>query len=289
MNFYSPLRYPGGKNKISNFVKDILLENQLYGCEYMEPFAGGACVGLSLLFAELVSKIHINDIDRSIYAFWYSVLYETDYFCKLVWDTPVTIDEWDKQKKIQDNKTNESYIDLGFSTFFLNRSNRSGILNGGMIGGRSQAGRWKIDARYNKKNLVDRINKIALFQNRINLYNLDAKEFVTIANSQIGENNKSFIYFDPPYYEKGDALYTNSFKHVDHQVLADFIHSLDSDWILTYDYVDPIIEMYKKNKKRKLYLNYTAAKKRKGTEVLFASNKLKIPDGFYSSIKVMDF
>ena len=154
MNFYSPLRYPGGKGKVADYFKQIFRENFLYDGIYVEPYAGGASVALSLLFNEYASKIIINDIDRSIFSFWHSVLNNTDELCKLIFDTPVTVDNWEIQRHVQKNKHQQNLLEVGFSTFYLNRTNRSGIISAGIIGGRQQTGEWKIDARFNKKNLI---------------------------------------------------------------------------------------------------------------------------------------
>lgn len=287
MSFYSPLRYPGGKNKISNFVKDIIVTNNLSECSYIEPFAGGASVGLFLLFSEIVSDIYINDVDKSIYSFWYSVLNNTDGLCKLINDTKVNLLEWNKQKEIQNKKDKSDLLILGFSTFFLNRTNRSGIINGGMIGGREQSGKWKIDVRFNKEELIKRIKKIALYSNRIHIYNLDAQDFVSCVDNKI--KNNSFIYFDPPYYKKGNVLYTNSFTHEKHQKLAEYIHLLRSNWILTYDNVPEILKLYRNDNKMNLYFSYTAAEKKEGSEIFISSSNLIIPKRDYSAIKLKDF
>jgi DNA adenine methylase len=150
MDFYSPLRYPGGKGKIANYFKRIFKDNLLYDGIYVEPYGGGCSVALALLYNEYASKVIINDLDRSIFAFWHSVLEETDELCKLIYDTPVTIENWEIQKQIQKNKEQHDLLDVGFSTFFVNRTNRSGIISAGVIGGRKQEGKWKLDARYNR-------------------------------------------------------------------------------------------------------------------------------------------
>ena len=165
--FVSPLRYPGGKLKVVDYIKKIFEENNLYDGVYIEPYAGGASVALSLLFSEYAQIIKINDIDRSIYAFWYSVLNEPEAFCRLINDTPVNMDEWHAQHIVQEHKEEEELLSLGFSTFFLNRTNRSGILSAGVIGGKNQTGNFKIDARYNKKDLIERIETIADYSERI--------------------------------------------------------------------------------------------------------------------------
>lgn len=280
----SPLRYPGGKKKLATFITDAVIENDIQGGTYVEPFVGGAGVALHLLFREYVNDIIINDIDRSIYAFWFSILNHTDDLCKLISDTPVTIEEWEKQKLIQSQKDEVDLLSLGFSTFFLNRTNRSGIINGGIIGGKNQSGKWKMDARYNKKDLIKRIQKIALYKSRIQLYNKDAIDFVNTISPIL--NDRALIYFDPPYYNQGSALYSNHYTHADHEELSRFIQGLKCKWILTYDYTPNIIGMYRNVEKRLLILNYTAAKKTKGNEMIAFSNGFTVPEGKYSAITI---
>jgi len=284
MRFLSPLRYPGGKRKIAEFMKDTIVQNEMIGGTYVEPFVGGASVALFLLLNSYVDKIIINDIDRSIYAFWFCVINETDRLCNKIRETEVTVDEWKKQKDLQNSKETADLFDLAFSTFFLNRTNRSGVLNGGMIGGKNQVGKWKIDARYNKEKLIRRIERIASYKNNIYIYCEDSIKFINNISETI--DDKTLIYFDPPYYNKGSTLYVNHFTHQDHRKLAEFIQNLDCKWVLTYDYTPEIIEMYKNTKMKKLYLDYTAATRIKGVEMLAFSNTLLVPTEHYTNIKI---
>jgi DNA adenine methylase len=151
---FTPLRYPGGKAKLAEYIKEIIRANKLYDGEYVEPYAGGAGIALELLFQEYVTKIHINDLSAPVYSFWKAALNDTDELCRLIKNTRLSMASWDRQKRIFSNPRSHSYVDLGFATFFLNRTNRSGILNGGVIGGRDQTGPWKIDARYNADELI---------------------------------------------------------------------------------------------------------------------------------------
>ena len=169
----SPLRYPGGKNKLSSYVQQLIKYNNLEKCTYIEPYTGGGAVALRLLFDGVVDNIIINDFDRSIYAFWYSVLNYTDELCSLIEKTPVTMENWFKQRDIQKEKDNVDLLTLGFSTLFLNRTNRSGIIKAGVIGGLNQTGNYKIDCRFNKDNIIEKIKSIANFKEKITLYNLD--------------------------------------------------------------------------------------------------------------------
>jgi len=275
--FPSPLRYPGGKGKLANFIKLVFKLNNLLDGNYVEPYAGGASIALKLLFGEYVQNIYINDIDRSIYSFWYSVLNETESLCKLISDSPVSIKVWHKQKNIQLNLDNYSTLEIAFSTFFLNRTNRSGIINGGIIGGKGQNGKWKLDARFNKKELLRRITKIALYRERILLYNMDASKFIRKILPTL--TSKTLVYFDPPYFVKGKELYANHYQQEDHEIIAELIKKkVKNHWIVSYDNNPQIIKLYKGYRDLSYFLSYSAAIKYRGSEVMFFSKKLKIPN-----------
>ncbi|MCC8408350.1 DNA adenine methylase [Mucilaginibacter sp. UR6-1] len=276
-DFYSPLRYPGGKAKVSDFIKEIFKKNLLMDGWYIEPYAGGASVALTLLIDEYASNIVINDYDKSIYAFWHSVLNDTESLCKKIKDTVVNIETWKLQKEIQKEKNIANIDDLGFSTFFLNRTNRSGIIKGGVIGGIDQIGNYKIDARYNKDNLIKRIQRIAKYSDRINLYNLDACNLIPQLKKTLPIN--SLFYFDPPYYLKGKELYVNYYKHSDHEEVSKMITSLDRHkWIVSYDNALEIKQLYSKHQTFEYSLNYSAAKSSKGTEVFIYSDNIFLPE-----------
>ena len=271
----SPLRYPGGKGRLSDYIKLILQKNDLVGCNYSEPYAGGSSVALDLLFEEYANQIHINDLSLPIYSFWYSVLYKTETICQLIWETDVNIDEWHRQKEIW-SQEKEDLLALGFATFFLNRTNRSGILKAGVIGGKNQAGKWKLNARFNKENLLKRIKKIARFNSRIHIYNEDAEVFIEKQNSKETSKEK-FFYLDPPYYIKGKGLYDNFYEHDDHESVSNSVENMDSPWIVSYDNHPEIKKFYEGFNSVVYKLSYSAQKKYKGSEIIFYSPKLVIP------------
>ena len=277
--FYSPLRYPGGKNRLAKFIAKVCVDNNING-HYVEPYAGGASVALYLLIEGFVEKITINDKDKSIYAFWYSVLYRTDELCELIENTEINIKNWEKQKEVQKNKEQESdLLKLGFSTFFLNRTNRSGIINAGPIGGKNQKGNYKIDVRFNKDELVKRIKKIAKYKGKIILRDIDAIDLIKEIKKE--SNNKNTIfYFDPPYYLKGPGLYMNSYKDYDHKKVAEEIRKIKKvHWIVSYDNTPQIVKFYNWVKNRfEFNLTHFAFKTRQGKEILFFSNTLKSVD-----------
>ena len=259
---------------MANFVKMLFLRNNLVGHSYVESYAGGAGVALSLLYEEYVSNIHINDLDRSVFAFWHAVLNETDELCRRIANTAVTMDEWDRQKKMQRGGAS-NLIDLAFSTFFLNRTNRSGIIDGGVIGGRRQDGPWKLDARYNSKELIQRIQKASRYRNRITLSQMDAADYIREVVTQLPDH--TFLYFDPPYYIKGEGLYENSYQYNDHAEVALLVHSVEHPWIVSYDAVPEIVALYEEFSQITYELSYSAADRYRGSEVMFFSPELELP------------
>lgn len=277
MAFYSPLRYPGGKGKVADYFKRIFRENDLCDGTYVEPYAGGASVALALLFNEYASKIVINDLDRSIYAFWHSVLNDTEGLCEMIQDTPVDIEHWQKNRSIQKNKDDFSLLELGFSTFYMNRANRSGIIMAGVIGGVNQTGDWKIDARFNKSDLINRIQKIASYKSSIQLHNLDACNLIGLLSSQLSP--KTLIYFDPPYYVKGKDLYVNHYGHKDHSEVAQMIQALIKfKWVVSYDNTSEIRKLYDNHRQLEYSFNYSATHSKPGAEVMIFSDNMKIPN-----------
>lgn len=268
---YSPLRYPGGKSKIAPFVSLVINKTKISKCTYVEPFAGGAGVALYLLFDGVVSDIVINDYDKAIYSMWKALLNETEAFVNLIRTTPLTIDEWKKQKSIYTEKNKKYSLELGFATFYLNRTNRSGILSAGPIGGYEQTGNYLIDARYNIESLVERIEKIATYKSHIHLYNKDIESF--IKNYLPKYQKDSFVYFDPPYYNKGKELYKNFFVHEDHKRISKLIKELDCHWMVTYDDVDEICELYNEYNCKRFDLTYSVANSGKKSEIMFLSNE----------------
>jgi len=274
--YSTPLRYPGGKGKLANYMRLVFLENDLVNEQYVEPYAGGAGVAFQLLFSGYASHIHINDLNKSVYAFWRAVLEDSDNLCRLICETPVNLDNWERQKRVQQNLGEYSELELAFSTFFLNRTNRSGIINGGVIGGKNQDGYWKIDARYNKEDLISRIERISRYGDQISLYNYDAAEFITEVMPSLP--TKSLVYLDPPYYAKGHGLYENHYAHEDHIAISNLLDTSEQKWIVSYDDTLEIRQIYAQYRELHYRLSYSAAGHHKGSEIMFFSDDLIIPD-----------
>lgn len=277
VRYVSPLRYPGGKAKLAPLVGELLALNGLVGGTYVEPYAGGASVALALLLRGAVSRIHINDIDASVYAFWHSVLTRTDELCDRIRRCRVSPAEWRRQREVHRSAARHELLDLGFAAFFLNRTNRSGIIaSGGIIGGQHQTGRWKIDARFNKRELIGRIERIAVRANSISLHNEDAAALLRRLLPALSK--RSFVYLDPPYYVKGtQRLYANFYNHNDHAQIAQLLTKARVPWLVSYDDRPEIRTLYSKYRNAEYRLTYTARQRYEGRELLFFSKGLSIP------------
>jgi len=268
---YTPLRYPGGKSKLGRYLAAVMTANKLVDAAYAEPYAGGAGAGLYLLFRGYASSLRINDIDAGVVAFWRAVTDSPERFARQIERVPLTVMEWDNQKNILISE--KSGFDLGFAFFYLNRTNRSGIMNGGIIGGRQQSGRWKIDARFNRDDLARRIRAIGSIRRRISVTRQDAVAFL----NSVREDKNVLTYLDPPYYSKGKALYTNYYTPEDHAAIAAHVRDLKCPWVLTYDDCDAIRALYEGYRILDSELSYSAREVRRGREIVVLADGLRIP------------
>lgn len=272
---YSPLRYPGGKGKITPLIQ-LLIKQQNNINTYIEPFAGGAGVAIELLENNIVERIVINDFDKRIASFWKAVLENPERFVYQIMNVPLTMDEWNRQRDICWNQANGYSFELGFATFYMNRTNRSGIIKGGVIGGKEQAGNWRLDARFNREKLARRVERIAERKKDICVYSQEIGTFLKRYISKYEEN--AFVYFDPPYFDKGKQLYMNYFQFDDHVRIKDAIkEKVKSSWVITYDDSADILKIYDGYSVRKFDLNYSAANVRRASELIIFKNRELIP------------
>lgn len=271
---HSPLRYPGGKTQLAPFVLDVIQANGLYHGVYCEPFAGGAGVAWQLLLDGHVSEAWINDLDPAIHAFWSAVLFDTDALCELVESTPVTIAEWHLQKVTLQAK-GSTLLQRGFAALFLNRTNRSGILKGGVIGGLAQTGNYALDCRFNRREIVRKIKRIGSYREVIRLSCLDAAECLKEWDKALPK--RALINIDPPYFAQGQGLYLNFYKAEDHADLAKVVRGLNHHWMVTYDNVPEISRLYRGLPQHTSSLIYYAQIKRRANELMVLSPLLALP------------
>jgi len=266
----SPLRYPGGKGALYSRLRKVVRDNGLAGCTYVEPYAGGAGAGLGLLVTGQVDRVVINDLDPAIHAFWSSLIADPDAMIARIKTVPLTVKEWRRQKEIYSLPGND-LSPLGFATFYLNRTNRSGVLNGGPIGGLDQTGNYLIDARFNRDELAERVRTLGLFKDQIEVTCADGRAVVR----KYAAKADTFVYADPPYFEKAGSLYMNYFKAEDHENLAkDLNAKAHGRWLLTYDAVPQVEALYADRRIRRFGLNYSAHRVTKATEVAVLSDSL---------------
>lgn len=275
---YSPLRYPGGKAPFAPFIAKVMEVNGITGGHYLEPYAGGAGVALALLLDGHASHIHINDADPAVYAFWISVTKHSRTLLNLLDSTPITIDEWFKWRSVLRGEVQASMVEKGFATLFMNRTNRSGILKAGVIGGQKQDGEYKLDARFKKEVVAARVQEIARHASKISVYCEDSLSLLSRCSEVLPK--KSLIYLDPPYYVKGKGLYRNYYEHDDHVAIAKTLQkkSFKWPWVVSYDNTEEICAMYQLSQSLAYGLNYTAQRRYVGNEVMFFSKTTQIPD-----------
>ncbi len=275
--YRTPLRYPGGKQKLAPFILEILATNGLVGGQYVEPYAGGAGVAIELLLSGKVEKIHLNDSCKAVHAFWSAVIHDGEMLCRRVSRASLTVEEWRRQKAVLARPLEHDRIDLGFSLLYVNRVNRSGILSGGLIGGINQDGPWKMDARFPRNDLISRIELIASYGSKIKVKNWDAERFLIEYVAKLPAN--SLVYCDPPYFKKADRLYLNHYKAEDHKRISQVVQrELKHPWVVSYDGAPEILAHYSKRRHFLYDLQYNAGKVYKGTEAFFFSDRLKLPE-----------
>lgn len=282
---YSPLRYPGGKAKLSTFLIEVMRANGMSQPLYVEPYAGGAGAALRLLFEEFVEAIAINDADPRIRAFWEAVTGQPERFVERLRAIPLTVEEWRRQRGIYLQRDLRKMFDLGFSTFYLNRTTRSGIVhNGGPIGGLDQTGNYKIDARFNRDELARRIIRVGAYSDRIEVSGDDGLSLLRKLDRRRSAPS-TIAYIDPPYYSKGDELYLNRLTHAEHARLANYLRSEKRfSWVMTYDDVEDIRQLYAGYHQIPFSLAYSAYSRRTGSELLIHPSGISVPEGVKASL-----
>jgi DNA adenine methylase len=278
----SPLRYPGGKSLLSTYVSGVLEENLLAGCTFYEPYAGGASVSLDLLRMGFVDRAVLIERDPLVFAFWHSVFNATEALCAAIEACPVTLETWHAlhaTKAVDDpTKTTYTLLQLGLAGLFFNRTNFSGIIGAGPIGGQAQTSAYKINCRFNKTGLVRQIKAASLLASRVSVHFGDALTFLRKNAGKISAGF-SFVYIDPPYYTQGRKLYRHHYTDADHATLAGYITSQGYPWLVSYDDHPRIRELYASKQMQPIYLDYKVKSSRTAQELVISN--LVIPPPVY--------
>ena len=273
----SPLRYPGGKQCLASFVRSVIIENGMQGCVYAEPYAGGAGLALRLLLDGTVEKIILNDKCKLVTTFWRELFYHTHSLVEMIAEEPACMETWHKTREIIQRPSEFTKKEIAFAFFFQNRTNFSGVIDGGVIGGKNQSGKYKLDARYPKERLISLIEQIAKYRKQVKICCKDAISFMRKDLLPLGES--CLTYCDPPYYEKGQALYLNAYSPSDHASVAEFLqgHETEMRWLVSYDNAREIIALYKRSRLYSFDLPYSAHVVRRGKELLSHSPNIILP------------
>lgn len=274
MRHVSPLRYPGGKARLGPLLADLLREQHSPVPQvFVEPFAGGAGAGLYLLRQGVVDRLVLNDAHPGVAAFWRSIVTYPEEFCTLIRETSASLENWHRARDVLQNASpSTDDLTLGFATFFLNRTNRSGILiNAYPIGGLDQAGKYKIGDRYNPDALVERVHAIAAMSERITVTQEDGTDLLSRAGALGSVADEVFALVDPPYVGMGHRLYELAFTQEDHERLAAALKSAPYRWVLTYDDVPLVRGLYPPEWCTTFEKSYSAARAYRGQEIMVFS------------------
>lgn len=238
----SPLRYPGGKARLGPWLAWSMRQNGLRSPVFAEAYCGGAGAAVYLLTNNYVSRIELNDLDPAVAAFWRSAVYRSREMARMVEAAAVNLEERERQREILKNPDRHGDLDLGFAALFLNRVNHSGIIRSGPIGGKTQKGRYRLDVRFARSELVRRILSLGGMADRIGIHERDALDF--LENEVPAFGPERLVFLDPPYFHKSKRLYRHLYGMEDHRQVATAVRALACPWVVTYDHCREIECLY---------------------------------------------
>lgn len=242
----SPLRYPGGKSKVIDQIYARLIPEKLE--TFVELFAGGASLGLSLLDAGKIKNLILNDLAPLVHNFWNVVLREPEVLIRYIRNDLPDMDRyWRAKANIKEAYPAEGQpdADLAYDFLLLNRLSFGGILSANPICGRNGSDE-DLRQRWNPESLVKRIEHIVGMRDHITLYRQSAESLFL---EQIGwYPERTTIFVDPPYTTAGKLLYGMTFQD-GHRDLADALNEFFRCWpgpdiIITYDDSPMVRELY---------------------------------------------
>jgi len=280
MPIYSPLRYPGSKRKLFNYLKRVLAHNNLEPQILVEPFVGGGSISLNFLSLNKKNKVVIGDSDELVYSFWKTLFTEPAYLINFVRKVKVNLKTFEKYRHIASHTSEFSRKRLAAACLFLNRTSFSGILNdsAGPIGGREQKSIYKIDCRFGRKNLIRKIRTISAFKNRVVVLPHTWEETLNYVDGKDEYKNANLLfYFDPPFYKKADQLYRHYFDDANHKDLRDKLMSIKQPWILSYDREKEIQNLYSTFTRINVSMPYSINSPAKRLEKELIITPLKLP------------
>lgn len=274
----SPLRYPGSKQSLVKYAERFLRANKLVGREWIEPCAGGASIALSLISRGLVPRATIVEKDPLIHAFWKCLKTDGAILCELARKLSITVQTWQEFQKYREPEAVDRFppMELALAGLFFNRVNYSGIIGAKPIGGMSQSSDYKIDCRFTKSTVIDRMVDAARLMDRIAVVGGDGLSYLRRSHARLSRRG-SVVYVDPPYFVQGKKLYRYHFVERDHVRLARFLNEAKFPWLVSYDNDPFVVSLFSSHNIRPICLRYTVREARKADELLI-TNQRKLPD-----------
>lgn len=270
----TPFRYPGSKSSFASTVKSYVLHNDLQGCKIIEPYAGSAAVTLALVSEEICSSAVLGERDPLMFSFWKVALQQPDALINKIREADVSLERWHELRPLLECETPEEdrLVEMAFAALFFNRTNFSGVLHTGPIGGQDQSSAYKIDCRFNREDLIARVREIAKLGDRINVVFGDAVDLIKENKRRV----TPFFYIDPPYFVQGRKLYRHHYKLRDHVALSKSLGSVKFNWMLSYDNHDVIRSLYGEFKQVEKKFQYSTRVSKNEDELLITN--MEIPD-----------
>jgi DNA adenine methylase len=272
----NPLRYPGSKSRFYKQFRDFFCQLNLSGRRIVEPYAGSASISLSLLADGLVTSAQLIERDPLIFSFWKSVFLHTEELVDAIKEIPVNMESWaDIRKNLHVTEPDESRtVELGLAGLFLNRTNFSGVLHAGPIGGASQSSSYAVDCRFNKDEIISRIEIISKYREKVDVCFGDAVDF--LKKNRDDPKKEAIYYIDPPYFKEGKKLYRHYYDTAEHTALARTLAESHFDWILSYDAHHVIEHLYADFSRIDKVFRYSSKTPKKGLEFLITNMNVDV-------------
>ena len=268
----TPLRYPGGKTWLLDYVKAFARFHKLSSTTIVEPYGGSASISVGLIRSQLVTDATVCERDPLIVAFWNVAIHRNEELIEYLSSLEINMETWYGLRRYLDlEKTNlQNELEAAGAFLFFNRTNYSGIIKGGPLGGKKQLSKYKLNCRFNKGRIADKIRSLKALEDKLKIIQIDGLEYMK--NHALQSPDNVFFYVDPPYYGAGKDLYRFYFTDFDHQQLSAFLTGTEIPWLLSYDDAEFIRNLYQKKSNLPVYTDYQSGHLRRGVKELLISN-----------------
>lgn len=233
----SPFRYPGGKTWFVPYLRDWLASKPQPPSRFIEPFAGGAIVSLTVGVERLARHVIFSEIDPGVAAVWKVILNgQSEWLANRILCFEVT--EENVRKVLEQKPT--KLRDIAFQTILRNRVQRGGIMAPGAGLVKTGENGRGIRSRWYPETLARRIKEINQSKDRFTFQQTDAFELIR----EHEEDADACFYIDPPYTVAAKRLYVA--WQVDHEKLFASLQKCKGDFLMSYDNTQEVAELAEK-------------------------------------------